>query len=92
MSEITCPHCYSEVPRGAQVCRGCQAEIEYGMPPGAILVVLVAAAFCGWKAGAATHSILGWVAFIGLAAGGLYGCARMFADRVSFKRIYRTRR
>ena len=27
---ITCPHCFGEVPYGAKVCRGCQAEIEYG--------------------------------------------------------------
>lgn len=27
---IVCPHCHSEIPRGASVCRGCQAEIKYG--------------------------------------------------------------
>lgn len=28
---IICPHCRSEIPHGAKVCRGCQAEITYGI-------------------------------------------------------------
>jgi len=30
---ITCPHCRSEIPHGANVCKGCRAEIAYGTPP-----------------------------------------------------------
>jgi len=30
---ITCEHCRSEIPRGANVCRGCHAEIKYGPRP-----------------------------------------------------------
>ena len=26
---LTCPFCHTEVPNGAVVCRGCQAEIDY---------------------------------------------------------------
>lgn len=29
---MTCPHCHTQVSHGAKVCRGCQAEIEYGTP------------------------------------------------------------
>ncbi len=27
---MDCPHCLSEIPYEANVCRGCQAEIKYG--------------------------------------------------------------
>ena len=30
MSMMTCPHCGMQVPKGANVCRGCGAEIVYG--------------------------------------------------------------
>ena len=29
---MDCPHCLSEIPHGAHVCRGCQAEVKYGTP------------------------------------------------------------
>ncbi|MEI2606948.1 hypothetical protein V8O11_24710 [Erwinia aphidicola] len=29
---ITCSHCRSDIPRGANVCKGCRAEIKYGTP------------------------------------------------------------
>lgn len=91
MQVVQCPHCYSEVPHGAKVCRGCQAEIEYGAPPVAFLFVFIVSMFAGWFIGAASHSIIGWIVFAGLLVGGIWGCVKLFADRINFKRIYRTR-
>lgn len=91
MSTVICPHCRTDVPYGARVCTGCQAEAEYGTPPAAILFAILASAFIGWKAGASTHQIVGWIVFIALLIGAIYGCTRIFKDRVNFKRIYRTK-
>ncbi|GGZ92229.1 hypothetical protein DC083_02320 [Ignatzschineria ureiclastica] len=33
-STMTCPHCMTEVKRGANVCVGCKAEIKYGVSAG----------------------------------------------------------
>ena len=31
---ITCPHCLTDVKKGANVCVGCHAEIKYGLSAG----------------------------------------------------------
>lgn len=84
-----CPHCRTKVPSGATVCTGCQAEVSYGVPGGAILAVLIisawiALAFCGWTS-------LGLVVFFVLVFLGGFLCFRVFKNRVSLKRIYRTK-
>ncbi|MCC3735931.1 hypothetical protein LLS47_23825 [Rouxiella badensis] len=38
---ITCSHCRSKIPHGANVCSGCRSEIQYGMPPIMLLVALL---------------------------------------------------
>ena len=38
---ITCPHCLSEIPHGANVCRGCRAEISYGTPGIMMLLLFI---------------------------------------------------
>lgn len=92
MPTVICPHCHTEVPHGARVCRGCQAEVEYGTPPAALLFVLLVAFFAAWKTGSVLDSsVAGWIVFALLLGGGIYGCLRLFKNRVSFKRIYRTR-
>ncbi|WP_199540427.1 hypothetical protein [Paraburkholderia kururiensis] len=94
MSDLTCPHCRNLVPRGATVCRGCQAELKYGAPNGAFGVALLAGVFAGVvvdKALPPSASIAGWI--VGAAIFfGLSGVVRkIYANRVIFKRIYRTR-
>ena len=42
---MVCPHCRSEIPHGANVCRGCQAEIKYGTPIFFILLGVAAPFF-----------------------------------------------
>ncbi len=94
MSDLVCPHCHGEVPRGATVCRGCQAEIEYGSPPAAFLVIAIASAFLGFKtSGIVPESLhfLAWVIGIGAFVVGCVLLNKMFGDRVIFKRNYRTR-
>ncbi|MDR5756159.1 hypothetical protein [Caballeronia sp. LZ035] len=92
MSDLTCPHCLYGVPRGAQVCRGCQAEVYYGLPKESGTVILLAAGLCvflGWKFSdsVAVALILGLIVLVGLTVAG----SRIFADHVEFKRSYRTR-
>lgn len=94
MSDLECPHCRGTVPRGATVCRGCQAEIEYGAPPFAYLIVLVASVVAGIKtSGAAPESLsfLSWVIGIGVFVGGAVLLSKIFDSRVNFKRVYRTK-
>jgi len=91
MEDVQCPHCYSGVPYGAKVCRGCQAEVEYGVPPAALVFVFLVSMFSAWYVGSVTHSIVGWIIFVGLLAGGIWGAGRLFKDRINFKRIYRTK-
>ncbi|MGH8086007.1 MAG: hypothetical protein ACREPV_12145 [Lysobacter sp.] len=88
---VACPHCHGEVPFGAKVCRGCQAEVEYGTPPAAALLVFLLAFFGAWYVGSSFGSAFGWVALVVFLGGGIYLCQRAFKHRVSFKRIYRTR-
>lgn len=94
MSELVCPHCRESVPRGATVCRGCQAEIEYGAPSALYFILLIASVFAGVKISGvvpASLSLLGWPAGITVLVGAGALLRRMFADRASFKRIYKTR-
>jgi membrane protein implicated in regulation of membrane protease activity len=93
MSDMTCPHCHSHVPRGALVCTGCKAEIEYGAPGRIMMVIaLVAAVIAGfllsqilpflpwWSVGLA-----GMIAFFGAA----YLTGKYFGNRIVFYRHYR---
>lgn len=94
MSNLQCPHCYGEVPRGATVCRGCHAEVEYGAPRWSYAVLILLAivagaaasslATAGWKAPA------GWGSAIAVFAAGALQLQRCFARRVVFIR-YRSR-
>jgi hypothetical protein len=87
MNNNVCPHCRTEVPHGASVCTGCQAEVEYGTPFWAFAAVFVVAAILGVAVGGTA----GWIVFAILLAAGLVGCSKVFANRVSFKRIYKTK-
>lgn len=94
MSDLICPHCRGSVPRGAAVCRGCQAEIEYGAPPAAYVVVLVVSAIAGFQTSGVVPqslSFLSWIIGIGVFVGGVELLSRIFVDRVIFKRIYKTK-
>ncbi len=95
MSNMTCTHCRTGVPRGATVCTGCQAEVEYGPARGLFGAALLAAAFAGYQAHRhlpESMSVGGWVTgavvFVGLSL----LIQKMFGGRVVFKRVYKTRR
>lgn len=94
MSELVCPHCHGDVPRGAKVCRGCQAEIEYGCPPALFLALIIFTAFLGFKASAVlpeSLSFMGWIIGIGGFIAGSVLLNKVFEKRVNFKRIYNTK-
>lgn len=94
MSDLICPHCHGHVSRGASVCRGCQAEIEYGPPKWAYGACLVIAAIAGIKCYTLLPASVNWIgAVVGIAVFfGAGHCAnKLFIDRVNFQRIYKTR-
>ncbi|CRX67529.1 unnamed protein product [Stenotrophomonas maltophilia] len=86
--EMTCPMCMGRVPRGAIVCRGCKARIEYGIPNWAASVVLVCSIAFGLWSGA----VLTW--WIGLVGGVVLfllcsvGLQHLFRNRVVFRLRY----
>ncbi|WP_232443575.1 hypothetical protein, partial [Burkholderia ubonensis] len=53
MSELICPHCHNRVPRGARVCRGCQAELHYGAHPALYAIAVIIGFYLMHEAGAA---------------------------------------
>ncbi len=57
---ITCPHCRSEIPLGANVCRGCQAEITYRTPKFFIIIGFLLPIFFGWYISRYSYEILGF--------------------------------
>jgi len=91
MNNHVCPHCRTEVPSGATVCTGCQAEVEYGPPKEAFMALLVIAAMLGGWLGSATNSVVGWIVFAAVLVAGSVACFKVCANRVSFKRMYKTR-
>ena len=38
---MICPHCRQDIPYGATVCWGCQAEVRYGIPSGSGCLVFI---------------------------------------------------
>ena len=94
MSDMTCPHCHGTVPRGATVCRGCQAEVKYGGPRIAYIAVAFVSLFLGFGTAAIVPidlKFLGWIAGIGIFIIGCILCNQLFSERVRFVRIYRTK-
>lgn len=91
MENLICPHCRSEVPRGATVCRGCQAEIEYGSPKEAAVLVMILAGAAGLYLGNTIYSLVGWIAFVLLLIFGVKFFRTAYKHRVVFKRVYRSR-
>lgn len=91
MSEYTCPHCHGSVSRGASVCRGCQAEVEYGAPKASFIVAFFLSLFLSAKA---AEILPDWIAvsvFIISMTVGIFGATHLFKDRVIFKRMYRSK-
>ncbi|WP_025903372.1 zinc ribbon domain-containing protein [Tatumella sp. UCD-D_suzukii] len=90
---MICPHCKSEIPHGANVCRGCQAEIRYGTPglfmlAGFILPLLATSwilnalrthsTFVMWFIGLPL-TVIGWLFFYKLSQ-------KLFSRRIHFSR------
>jgi hypothetical protein len=91
MIYLICPHCRVNAPIGATVCRGCQAEIEYGPPRLAYISLLLVSIHSGFK----VHQILlfnlpylGWIIGIVIFIAGSVFLEKLFATRIVFKRGY----
>ncbi|ELW2866014.1 hypothetical protein ABVL22_004300 [Salmonella enterica] len=95
---ITCPHCRSEIPHGANVCRGCQAEISYGTSGFMMLVLLIGplviAGFLSSLLNAVGFSrlpniklIIEVCACIVLWIYGIKWSRRKYKDRIRFERV-----
>lgn len=96
---VTCPHCMNTVPRGAQVCRGCQAEIRYGTPQGVAIFFLILCVVTGWWGAKLVHDYIStnpailWVVFgaFFLFCGFISRkiCKRLYDGKTVFRRFYR---
>lgn len=96
---VTCPHCMNEVPWGAHVCRGCQAEVRYGTPRGVAVFFFILSVVFGWWAAKAvyvfitTNSTVLWIVFgavfLGCALGARKACKRFYDGKTVFRRFYR---
>ncbi|MGL4473393.1 MAG: hypothetical protein ACRCT7_02885 [Shewanella sp.] len=91
MNDLVCPHCHGTVSRGAKVCRGCQAEIEYGVPMVFGIGLLILSLFLGVQTASFLPELFGWVVGIGVCIVGNIWLNGVFAKRVKFKRVYKTR-
>jgi len=92
MNNLVCPHCRSDVPRGARVCTGCKAEVEYGASPRATIQAALAAAVLAGLLFTQIPHVPWWVAVlaaVGAFFGATYLYATYFADRIVFYRHYR---
>lgn len=90
MDQIQCPHCHSMVSIGAFVCRGCGAEVEYGMPgffKNLIIFSGIFVIYMSYKLLPNYLSLLSWV--IGIVFTII--CSR-FLKKVFRKRVIFTRR
>lgn len=86
---MMCPHCHGSIPSGATVCRGCQAEVEYGAPWWANIGAVVLGVLA-WAAVFDFSSKLGAALGVVVAIALLFFMNWAFRKRVVFKRIYRT--
>ena len=82
---LECPHCLGNVPMSALVCRGCKAEIKYGVPGWAYVVLFVLVFFVAIN----VHGIFSWPIVIGVFVLGRMCIKKTFAGRVVFIRQYR---
>lgn len=82
---MKCPMCFGAVPRGAVVCRGCKARIEYGIPAWASVMLLFLSVAFGIWVGAVLAGWLGWVSFFLLFAVGGACLNGLFRNRVMFR-------
>lgn len=93
---ITCSHCRSDIPRGANVCKGCRAEIKYGTPGLFMLLGLLLPVGAGLYTAKFLVTSLGFnetIAYVVWGAIALAGwyvaykiCHACFSDYVSFTR------
>ncbi|MBL1321039.1 MAG: hypothetical protein COA63_008280 [Methylophaga sp.] len=90
MKELKCPHCHETVSIGATVCKGCQAEIEYGTPIFIVLIIFLISVFLGVAASDLGNSYLGWGVGVVVLVSLFVGSEKIFSNRVKFKRIYKT--
>ncbi|MFL9882026.1 hypothetical protein PQR66_03260 [Paraburkholderia agricolaris] len=94
MSNLICPHCRTQVPRGATVCTGCQAEVKYGAANGFFGGALLVAAVVGIEVDKilpGALSVVGWVTGLVVFGGLSVVIQKFYGDRVVFNRVYRTR-
>jgi hypothetical protein len=84
MSDLTCPHCHTNLPHNANTCSGCQAAVEYGVPGSAFILLLATAIFTGIAT--RNMSLGGWFALTTILVGGSIVLNILFANRIAFKR------
>lgn len=93
---ITCTHCRSKIPLGANVCSGCRAEIECGTPNAMLLLALLIPGALGFSfvkylhanvdfSNTALWTIWGVITVAGFGVLA-WGMAKLFKNRIEFTR------
>ncbi|MDA5338019.1 hypothetical protein LRM36_06265 [Stenotrophomonas maltophilia] len=82
---MQCPMCFGGVPRGAVVCRGCKARIEYGVPAWAAVILLLVSVSFGWWSGFVLAGWVGWIGGLALFFLAGAGLNHLFRNRVVFR-------
>lgn len=93
MADLICPHCRGTVPYGASVCRGCQAELHYGVTISEYFVVFLVCLILGEILGSFLPKSLVFIGSIAGIGGYIFLFIRLRKQsktRVKFKRRYRT--
>jgi hypothetical protein len=94
MSQLECPHCFNQVPWGAKVCRGCQAEVEYGVPAAYGLLSIGLSVFGGYQVSflaPESWPYPGWISGVSILVFMSIIGNKIFKNRSNFKRNYKTK-
>lgn len=90
VDSIECPHCYKQLRFGAKVCRGCQAEVVYGIPHWITVMLIIGSCIIGKAIDELGIPIVPWVAGIGMFIWGILDLEKRYRYHAVFRRRYRT--
>jgi hypothetical protein len=89
---LKCNHCYTEVPYGAKVCTGCQAEVHYGTNKMSLLMIIFICLIMGFLVRIISESseAVALAIIIVFMLLTIYNKNKEQKDIIDFRRIYKT--
>ena len=96
MAHLECPYCGKSISLGLHECSTCMAQIRYGPPRFAYVLVATISLILGFEAAGIVPDrysfigwVLGWLFSIALFVPASVALGRIFRHRVKFKPAYR---